>query len=157
MAEEPYRGICIIRGAGDPMFEGMIAHGLGLIVIPENHVPEFFDIRETAKYINAPIANPVVLRRMSSISEQWSENGSCDISMSSEKAVPASKVFGKLFNFLKQTGQTIPTGMNMVMFPTIFTFHPSYLSQINVKGFMFVQNGKTLFLSKVRVPMCPST
>ena len=75
----------------------MIAHGLGLIVIPENHVPEFFDIRETAKYINAPIANPVVLRRMSSISEQWSENGSCDISMSSEKAVPASKVFGKYY------------------------------------------------------------
>ena len=53
--------------------------------------------RKRAKYINAPIANPVVLRRMSSISEQWSENGSCDISMSSEKAVPASKVFGKLF------------------------------------------------------------
>ena len=71
--------------------------------------------RKRVKYINAPIANPVVLRRMSSISEQWSENGSCDISMSSEKAVPASKVFGKLFNFLKQTGQTIPTGMKILL------------------------------------------
>ena len=106
---------------------------------------------------HAPIITPLVFNIMSSISVCLSGHSSWDSSIKIIKQIPANTVFLILSSLRKQIGHTIPTGINIAMFPIILISHPSYLSKRKKNGIKLIMLDGVSENPIVSVPIFPST
>ena len=88
----------------------------------------FFCFLRIKNTIHAPITTPIVFKIKSSTSVCLPRQKSWVTSISRVNPAPADMVFLTVSSLLKQIGHTIPTGMNIVIFPIMFIFQPSYRS-----------------------------